>query len=206
MFLRITLSILLTCLLIASSAVGSLTPLNRSSRPPTFRVLHLNLYLSNDRHDDVVQLIRDERPDCFTLNELTPRWATALEVLVMGEHESLGKRSKLSRRVARIASCLWPEGTDLVQLADGVYRLRSECLHAGRTQVDEPEVGAAPERFVIHVGHRRARAVARKTGDAAIGIRTAHPERRRSNSVTQRCGGGVGEPYERGVADPPCGA
>ena len=32
--------------------------------------------------------------------------ATALEVLVLGEHESLGKRWKLSRRVARIASGL----------------------------------------------------------------------------------------------------
>jgi hypothetical protein len=69
--------------------------------------------------------------------------ATALEVLVMGEHESLGKRSKLSRRVARIASGLWAPGTDLEQLADALYRLRSECLHEGRTQVDKEDVEAA---------------------------------------------------------------
>jgi hypothetical protein len=34
----------------------------------------------------------------------------------------------------------------------------------------QPEVGATPERLVIHIRHRRTRAVARKTGDAAVGV------------------------------------
>ena len=69
--------------------------------------------------------------------------ATALEVLVMGEHESLGKRSKLARRVGRIVSEMWPAAPDPLRAADDLYRLRSECLHQGLTQVGEDAVKLA---------------------------------------------------------------
>jgi hypothetical protein len=69
--------------------------------------------------------------------------ATALEVLVMGEHESLGKRSKLSKRAGKIVSDMRPGVPDLNQAADDLYRLRSECLHQGRTQIEDSDVTMA---------------------------------------------------------------
>jgi hypothetical protein len=68
---------------------------------------------------------------------------TALEVLLMGPSESLGKRSKVSKRVARVVSAVRPDANGVEEKADELYRLRSECLHEGLTQIEETEVNTA---------------------------------------------------------------
>ena len=67
---------------------------------------------------------------------------TALEVLVLDDHESLGKRSKLSVRVSQIVSRIQTNFTrhEIWVKADNLYHIRSECLHDGETQVDESDV------------------------------------------------------------------
>ncbi len=68
---------------------------------------------------------------------------TALEVLVIDRHESLGKRSKLSHRVGRIVSACYLDGGDHTSAASELYRVRSECLHEGVTQVEDGVVNTA---------------------------------------------------------------
>lgn len=68
---------------------------------------------------------------------------TALEVLVLLEGEALGKRSKLSRRVARIVQSVQSDTEGVEEMADRLYQVRSECLHAGRTQVEDDDIRTA---------------------------------------------------------------
>lgn len=48
---------------------------------PTHKAMLLNLLCNNDAHDRVIELIRTNRPDWFVVNELTPAWVQALDVL-----------------------------------------------------------------------------------------------------------------------------
>jgi len=68
---------------------------------------------------------------------------TALEVLVLDESDTSGKRSKLSRRVARIAQRLRPGTQGIQETADRLYQVRSECLHEGATQVEDDDIRLA---------------------------------------------------------------
>ncbi len=61
----------------------------------------------------------------------------------MGEHESLGKKAKLSQRVGRFVSDVHPKRTGVAATAEKLYRLRSECLHEGVTQVEEDDIETA---------------------------------------------------------------
>jgi hypothetical protein len=64
---------------------------------------------------------------------------TALETLLIREHESSGKRSKLIDRVPRFPQLVHARrhvnGTDI----DNLYKVRSGCLHAGRTDVEQTD-------------------------------------------------------------------
>ncbi|MFO0806733.1 MAG: hypothetical protein U0791_26810 [Gemmataceae bacterium] len=66
--------------------------------------------------------------------------ATALEVLVMGKSEFIGKKSKFSKRIGRIILSLYPSDVNCEKDAHDVYRLRSECLHEGATRVERADV------------------------------------------------------------------
>ncbi len=67
---------------------------------------------------------------------------TALEVLVIDDSEILGKRSKLSKRVAAILKCVRTD-TNIEETADRLYQVRSECLHEGATQVEKDDIETA---------------------------------------------------------------
>ena len=75
---------------------------------------------------------------------------TALEVFVIDRHESLGKRSKLSHRFGRIVSACYLDGDNPTSAASEFYRVGSECLHEGVTQVEGGVVNTAHD-FVTAV-------------------------------------------------------
>jgi hypothetical protein len=69
---------------------------------------------------------------------------TALEVLVLGMHHGMGKRTKLAARIRTIFSATkdWPfESIDTV--INQLYRIRSMCLHAGVNDVPRDSVQQA---------------------------------------------------------------
>lgn len=68
---------------------------------------------------------------------------TAIEILVLQEDEALGKKAKLSRRVATVVQELVPEYPTAETDAIDLYRLRSECLHEGLAQIEEKEITKA---------------------------------------------------------------
>lgn len=65
----------------------------------------------------------------------------------MLEGEGRGKRSKVSRRVARIVPSVLPDDERLEHTADRLYHVRSKCLHEGATQVEDEDIKTA-YRFV----------------------------------------------------------
>jgi len=68
---------------------------------------------------------------------------TALEILVLCEHEALGKRSKLSSRVGRLVASVPRRAADAAVQADRLYIIRNRCLHDGMTQVDDADIELA---------------------------------------------------------------
>ena len=69
---------------------------------------------------------------------------SALEVMLIGEFETIGKRSKVSRRAARLAAATKSEvGSLTANEAERLYRLRSECVHAGSMSIEESDVELA---------------------------------------------------------------
>ena len=68
---------------------------------------------------------------------------TALEVLVIVEGETMGKRVKLAKRVSQIVPMVQPNALRVKETADWLYHVRSECLHEGASQVDDDDIKAA---------------------------------------------------------------
>ncbi len=62
---------------------------------------------------------------------------TALESLLILESESLGKRSKLANRIDLLTRNSVESQESVFCLADKMYQLRSECVHAGLLEVED---------------------------------------------------------------------
>ena len=68
---------------------------------------------------------------------------TALEALLIDVSESAGKRRKLSNRVARLTTNSANDFQVVSTKTDELYRLRSECVHAGLNEVEKAECANA---------------------------------------------------------------
>ncbi len=64
---------------------------------------------------------------------------TALETLLIEDSESLGKKSKMSSRVAAFPKLLKANGHIDEKIARQIYEIRCGCLHAGFTEVEESD-------------------------------------------------------------------
>ena len=80
---------------------------------------------------------------------------TALEVLMLKKDEALGKKAKLSLRVAIVVQELMPEYQTAESDAIRLYKLRSECLHEGLAQIGEEDITKAYQFGLPH--EKRAR-------------------------------------------------
>jgi hypothetical protein len=65
---------------------------------------------------------------------------TALEALLIEESESLGKKTKLARRISTIVGQSPEEVGQTAKDAEELYEVRSECVHAGLVDVEAEEV------------------------------------------------------------------
>jgi endonuclease/exonuclease/phosphatase (EEP) superfamily protein YafD len=80
-------------------------PANAASDGPTFRLLQMNLRFDNPRPDEVIALLRRERPDVATLEEVSPMWVELLAAtedefpyrMVCPPHSYIGSVAILSR-------------------------------------------------------------------------------------------------------------
>jgi hypothetical protein len=74
-------------------------------------------------------------------------FVTALEALLIEESESAGKRSKLARRVSKLTAESDADAQAREKEMEELYKIRSECIHAGLVDVEEAELKKAV-RFV----------------------------------------------------------
>jgi hypothetical protein len=72
---------------------------------------------------------------------------TALEALLIEESESVGKKSKLARRISKLVADSEAGAQGLATEVEELYKTRSECIHAGLVDVEKAEIDRAV-RFV----------------------------------------------------------
>jgi len=68
---------------------------------------------------------------------------TALEALLINKSESIGKKTKLSERISKFPKIADASHHIDAELAKGLYRIRSNCVHGGRTTTSENNIRLA---------------------------------------------------------------
>jgi hypothetical protein len=68
---------------------------------------------------------------------------TALESMLIGKSEAMGKRRKISERVSQFPQMRTARRHIDAAEADRLYRLRSACVHSGKTDIADSDVGRA---------------------------------------------------------------
>jgi endonuclease/exonuclease/phosphatase (EEP) superfamily protein YafD len=92
---RLFLAALPPTLFVLVPAFGQFLPRGaEASRPPTLRVMSVNLLMVNDDTDGIIGEIRAARPDVLLLQEYTAEWHRALQAAIAAEypHHSVVER------------------------------------------------------------------------------------------------------------------